>query len=404
MIYFSELRGKSVFTEDIVYVGKLDDLIFLVSEKPKITKLVILSKTQGDLVIPQEYLKKINTTLVIQKDFNTSELQENELYILRNILDKQIIDLVGHKVVRVNDVAIQDKGELYVAGVDIGLLGVFRQFGMERFLIKSANSFGVKLTPRFLSWADIQPLELARGKVQLRKEEEKLQKMRAEDLADYLEKTNIVNVRKILRILDEKFAAEVIGNLNINYQTSLFKHFSSEKAAKVLSYIDPDEAVDILLTFHKKKRDEILSLMDHDQKKVLKYLLSLPQTPIGDILTTEYVTVYPENTSQEVIHKIKDEAADFASLYHIYVVNKENQIMGVFNLHELLVQNSDIPVYKFMVQNVIVVHLTTSKEIVLKKMLKYKIVALPVIDKERHMIGLVSIDDIMEFIFEKAII
>lgn len=404
MIYFSELRGKSVFTEDNVNVGKLDDLIFLVSEKPKISKLVVLSKTQGKLVIPQEYLKKINAVLVIQKDFNTSELQENELYILKNILDKQIIDLVGHKVVRVNDVVIQDKGELYVAGVDIGLLGVFRQFGMERFLIKSANSFGIKLAPRFLSWADIQPLELARGKVQLRKEEEKLQKMRSEDLADYLEKTNIINVRKILRILDEKFAAEVIGNLNINYQTSLFKHFSTEKAAKVFSYIDPDEAVDILLTFSKKRRDEILNLIDHDQRKVLKYLLSLPQTPISDILTTEYITVYPENTSQEVINKIKKEAQDFSYLYCIYVINKENQIVGVFSLHELLMQNSDTPVYKFMVQNVIVVHLTTPKEIVLKKMLKYKIVALPVIDKERHIIGLVSVDDITEFVFERTII
>ena len=117
-----------------------------------------------------------------------------------------------------------------------------------------------------MSWADIQPLELIRGNVKLRKRE-KLEKIRPEDLADYLEKTNVINARKFLKILDTEKAAEVIGNLNINYQTALFKNFHTDKAAKLISFLDPDEAVDVLLTLSKKTGRSVGKIKPKDKRK-----------------------------------------------------------------------------------------------------------------------------------------
>jgi magnesium transporter len=124
-------------------------------------------------------------------------------------------------------------------------------------------------------------------------------------------------------------------------------------------------------------------------------------TPIGHLLTTDFLTVFPNNLVSEVIDKIKKETADFSYLYTIYVVNQENQLIGVFDLHELLLQSLETPVYRFMTQNLIVVHLNTPLEIVYKKMIKYKLNLLPVIDFKKNILGVVSFDDISETFIKK---
>jgi CBS domain-containing protein/sporulation protein YlmC with PRC-barrel domain len=402
MLYFSEIVNKKVYTEDDIYIGRLDDLIFLVAENPFVTKIVIKDKANQKLIISTDYLQKINKNLTIDKEFLVTYLEENELYLVKNLLDKQIIDLKGNKIVRVNDVALQDKEKLSIAGVDVGVLGIFRRLriGAEN-LYKIASLFHFKLASQFLSWADIQPLELIRGNVKLRKKEEKLEKIRPEDLADYLEKTNVINARKFLKILDTEKAAEVIGNLNINYQTALFKHFQVVKAAKLISFLDPDEAVDVLMTLTKKKRDEVIEKLKPQLKDKIIHLLNLSKEPIGSLITTEYLTVDPAETVRQVIEKIKNEAKDFSSLYTIYIVNKENQLTGAVSLHEILREDLDMPLYKFMTQNLVVIHLTTPVEIAMKKFLKYHLSSLPVINQEKRMEGIVNFDDITNYVLDR---
>jgi len=127
----------------------------------------------------------------------------------------------------------------------------------------------------------------------------------------------------------------------------------------------------------------------------------LSKTTIGGLLTTEFITVSSNCTVAEAIGKIKKETEDFYFLNYVYVVNNDNQLVGVFNLHKLLLQNLDVPVYKFMTQNVIIIHLTTPGEIAIKKMLKYKIQALPVINEQKNMIGIVNVDDLTKYILKK---
>ncbi len=401
MIYFSEIKGRKIITEDQIEAGVLEDIIFKASEKPLLTKLVIRGLSKNKLVVPLHYLIKINNVLTIKKNYTTVGLDENELYLMKNLLDKQIIDLKGSKIVRVNDIAIQDKGELCVVGVDVGVLGILRWLKMEKLINKFFEYFKIKPTSNFLSWADVQPLELARGSVKLKIREEKLKKVRPEDLADYLEKTNIDNVRKILKILDEKQAVEVLGNLNLNYQLALFRHYRPEKAAHLLSFIDPDEAVDVLLALPRKKRETIIENLPENEKKEINHLLRFSTTPMGNLMTSEYLTVPSDALVKEAIDKIKKETTDFSFLYAIYVLNKNDQLVGVFNPHELLLQELDTPVYKFMIQNVIIVHLTTPVEIAAKKILKYRLNALPVIDENKKLLGIITFDDLTDLLLEK---
>ena len=402
MIYFSELRGKKVLTEDGIRIGKLDDIIFSATTSSFLTKLIVVDNRKEDKIIPIKYLKRITNNVIINKAFSTSILEADELYILKNLLDKQIIDLKGHKVVRVNDVILQEKGEedvvsgtFYISGVDIGLVGILRWFKLDKLFNKISCLFKIKYGPEFLSWADIQLLELVRGSVKLKKTGEKLIKVRPEDLADYLERTTVNNIKKILNILDKDKAIQVISNLNLSLQDDLFKKYHPEKVAEILTFIDPDDATDILLTLKHKKREEILKLLPVNTKKNLEYLLSISVTHIGNLITTEFITVSPNDSVQDVLNKIKKNTLDFSYLSHIYVVNTNNQLIGVFNLHELLLADSGQFVYKFMIQNMVVVHLNTPLEIVYKKMFKYKLHVLPVVDESKKIIGIITVMDVI---------
>ncbi|MCS7093371.1 MAG: CBS domain-containing protein [Patescibacteria group bacterium] len=405
MLYFSEIQGKKVLTETGSEVGVLKDLIFLASENPLITKIVIQGKDRQSQVINSDSLLRFDAEVILREDFSSSSLEENELFLVKNLLDKQIIDIKGNKIIRVNDVIlVKNKNRWWIAGVDVSLAGLMRRvrfLPIEKIYFFLKRFINIKIRSKFLSWADIHPLDLTRGEVRLRKKEEKLKRIPPEDLADYLERTNILNVKKILGILDLKTAAEVVSNLNINCQTDLFKNFKPETAAKFLRYIDPDEAVDVLLTLPKKRRQTIIDLLDKKTKKSILKLIEWSKNPIGSLMTTEFVLVTSDYTVREVLEKIKKETRDFSVLDYIYVVNKRNELVGVFNLHELLLQDPETTVYRFMVQNVIVIHLTTPEEIAIKKMLKYKLYALPVIDEKKRILGIITFDDLSLKLLEK---
>jgi len=404
MIYFSQILKKKVLTEDGIEVGKLDDLVFLSKETPIVTKLLIKEKNQKRLV-PIDFLLKINKDICIKKNYEETSFADNELYILRNLLDKQIIDITGKKVVRVNDVVLQkEKNAWYVMGVDVGVLGILRRLGLASLGEKILGILKWRLSSQFLSWAEIQPLELSRGEVRLKKEEKKLKKLRPEDLADYLEQTSLTNIQNVLRLLDERMAAEVIADLNINYQIGLFRRMLPKKAAAILELIDSDEVVDILFFLSKKRRQELVGYLSEEKQKEVGYLLHYHQAgKIGDFLSLEYLSVLASKTVSEVKMLIKKETSDFYFLPYIYVVNERKQLVGVFSLHELLIQDDTNFVYKFMNQSLITIYLTTPVEIALRKMIKYKLSALPVIDKDKKILGVITFDDLSEKLYERVI-
>ncbi len=400
MLYFSELKGKRVCTESGVMLGKLIDLVFLAQTQPFVTKLVT-GTPKKPLIIPLTYLIKLNTKIYLSDSFTPTALAENELYVNKNLLDQQIIDIKGNKVVRVNDVALQEKPQLMIAGVDIGVVGLLRWFGLDETFGRLFRLLGLTITSRFLSWADIQPLALSRGKVVLRKEEGKLSQLRPEDLADHLETMGLRNVTRIIALLDDFRAARVIESLNVSYQQNLFKQFTPQRSAKIIESMDPDDAVDILLTLTPKRKEHIIECLSQGKQQELTKLLHLSVTPIGGLITSEYFTAAPEETALTIRHRIRNQTGEYSCLDYVYAVNKDRQLVGVANLHELLLQKSDTPLFKYMNPSVIVLHLTTPMEIAIKRMLKYHLEALPVIDDKKVLLGIVTVDDLTEIILKK---
>lgn len=414
MLYFAELKGQPVYANGTRSpIGKLEDLVFRATSQPIINKLVVTTP-QGTKIIPTFYLRHFTPTISLQKEYAETTLGENEMYVHKNIIDQQILDIKGNKMVRVNDVALQDRpaspvstrsepigGPLItIEGVDIGLIGILRWLPGQKLAGDLCRSLGYTPVSTFLSWADIQPMELARGKVILKKEEKKLKRLLPEDLADHLERISIKNISRFVDIMDEDLAAEVIANLNIPYQQGLFKTMLPDHAARILERIDPDEAVDILLTISEKKRTQIMSSFSFHKKQEIEKLLSVPQTPIGELLNPEFFTAGSGETAARLKARIKKETKEFSSLRYIYIV-KEKQLVGVVSLYELLMADNELPLVKFMISSVVVLHLSTPIDIAIKRMLKYKIEALPVINNKKEILGIVTFDDVAEQLLNK---
>lgn len=399
MIFFSEILNKKVYSDKNRYLGKISDLLIHVKDKPYITKFIL--KKKSPIVVSINYLFLVDGKLQVKSDYQHSQKEEFELSLKKNILDKQIIDIEGSKVVRVNDILLQEGKDWYMAGVDTSMRIILRWFGMA-WLIPSINKiFPYHKEGKILAWGDIQLLELSRGQLKLKLEQDRLQRLRPEDLADYLEKTDISNTRKILLNIDEQYAADVVNNLNITFQSELIRDLKPEKAARILSMSDPDEVVDILIALPKVHRETIINLMDKERKAEIVHLLSHAKTPIGKLMTTEYFTASPNETIQSVVDRIRNETSQFEQLYYVYVINERKELIGVCNFHELLLHKSDTPLYRFMITNLLVLHLSTPEDIAINRMLKYKLSALPVVNTSRKLLGIITLDDIAEYIVEK---
>ena len=397
MLYFSELLNKQVATDKGKILGQLKDLFFLYAEIPALTKLAVEDKDSRKL-IPVIYLKKINHSLTVAHNYETAEPAEAELSVAGNLLDRQGIDLKGDKVVRINDIIISESPNYYISGIDISFWGVLRRLGLLKPVINILRQLKITILQEALSWGEIQNLELAQGKIQLKVKEEKLSRIRPEDLADYLQTTNIDNIKTFLTNLDLEKAAEVFASLTGAHQTELIRQFNPETAARFIDLLDPDEAVDILLTVSEKRRHSILEFVLAEKKEELSLLLHHSTTPMGELMTTEYLTVGSHMTAREIIETIRKETSDFACLYVVYVLNEKNQLVGVFSLHELLMQPPDNPVYKFMVANPVTLYLSTPAEIALNRLIRYNLSALPVINNQKHILGMVTLDDLSDYL------
>lgn len=416
MLYFSELDNIPVYTIEGTRVGYLDDLIFSFDKTPSIRKLLIatgnlralqikkLLDLDNKVIISYNDVERLTESkVIIKKTYKQTTIEENELYVRKNLLDTQVIDIEDNNIVRVNDVLIQKSQthNFIIYGVDIGFAGVLRWLHIEKPIDKIFRLFHKTIPQETLAWSDIQPLELTRGRVVVKSHFSSVRKLHPADLADYLETQNFRNVATLIEGFDKNYLADVISELNPVFQRSLLKRMPISKVGYLISLLDPDEAVDVISIFSRKKQEEVLKYLPKDEGKTVRHLMTLSSTALGQYLNSDFLVVSPQDTVAEVLKKIKEESISFSNLDYVYVANSNHQLIGVFNLHELFLQGADVSVFRFMIQRLATANLTTSVEVAFRRMVRYKITTLPVIDRSRKMIGIVTFDDIAEEILKQ---
>ena len=404
MPFVSELLGKVVTDVDGERIGRLEDLIG--TYRPDVTNPTIaaitVKRSGGIVLVPfADVAVLIAPAIPLNKklaEITPYEPEENDLYLARDVLDKQIIDTNGVRVVRVNDLElVRVNGYFFVANVDIGMRGLMRRMGVDRM----TRRLNQRLPLGFISWDDIELLP-GNQPMRLRVPGNRIAELHPADLAEILGDLTRAETNRILDSLDAETVAETLEEVEPEFQASLVETMSTERVVDVLEWMSPDEAADLLAELPEDRSAELLNLMDAEDAKDVRKLLTYPDDAAGGIMSTEYVSVRPETTAEQVIAFLRETAEETETIYYVYVTDVQDILLGVFSLRDLVIAAPHTPVSDFMARRVVSVKLLDSQELVAQVVSKYNLVAVPVVDDAYRLHGVVTADDALDKIIPTA--
>jgi Mg2+ transporter MgtE len=318
-----------------------------------------------------------------------------EIYLDKWIMDKQIIDLKGSKVVRVNDIKLiwlQTNGQRYIVptAVDIGLRGLARRLGVE-FLFR-------RLHNHFVWWEFIQHLEEKTASLILRSEKQQLDQLHPADLAEIIEDLDYKKRADFIEDLDVEVAAEAFAEMELDTQIEILEHMGSQQASDLLEEMPPDEAADLLAELPEEKSVELLNLMEPEEAQEVRELMDYEAGTAGSLMTTEYIALSPEITAQEAIRQLRTLAAEAETIYYLYIVQEDETLIGVLSLRDLIIGEPEAKLADLMQTRLLSVLPQDTDRDVAETMNKYNLLAIPVIDAQNHMLGIITVDDVLEML------
>jgi CBS domain-containing protein len=408
MPYLSNLIEKPVADVDGEPLGRLKDLIASLRSEiphPRIVALVV-KRAGGTFLVPfSDVAVLIAPAIPLARrlqDIVPYEPGEQDLYLARDVLDKQIIDTNGMRVVRVNDLELMRVNHhFYVANVDIGELGLLRRLGMAKIAQKLSSRFGRELLPSTISW---DAVELLPGDqpMRLRVPGDKIAELHPADLAEIISDLSRVESSRLLESLDLETLADALEEVEPDFQASLIERMPNEKVADVLEEMSPDEAADLLAELPQDRSQELLELMEDEEAEDVRKLLTYPEDTAGGIMTTEFIAIRPDLTAEQAIAVLRETAEEAEPIFYVYVTDGEGHLIGVFSLSHLVLTRPQTPVTQFMERRVTSVGLLDSQDKVAQVVAKYNLLAVPVVDDERRLHGIVTADDALDKIIPTA--
>jgi len=396
--FFSQIQGKPIYDHGGRRVGQVRDLaIRWERETPKVTGIKYAKKVQK--LIPVEQVDELNHREVKLKGPLEADrlipLQPDEIYMGEWLMDKQIIDTKGAKVVRVNDIKIfwlqtGERKYLLPVAVDIGLRGLARRMGVE-FLFK-------KREEQFVWWNSIQHLEEKTASLQLISDGAQLDKLHPADLAEILEDLDYKKRTDFIEDLDVETAAEAFAEMEADTQIEILEHLDRQQAAELLQEMPPDEAADLLGELSEEKSDELLNLMEPEEAQEVRELMEYEEDTAGALMTTEYIALPPELTVAEAFPELRKQAAEAETIYYLYILGEGENLLGVVSLRELLVAEPEAKLDSIMQTRIISVLPEDSHQRVTELIDKYSLLAIPVVEESGKMLGIITVDDILDLL------
>jgi CBS domain-containing protein/sporulation protein YlmC with PRC-barrel domain len=408
MAYMSELTDKIVADVEGERVGQLVDLIAAAHgdvPHPSIVALVV-KRMGGQFLIPfTDVAVLVAPAIPLNKrlaDIVPYQPVEGDLYLARDVLDKQIIDTNGMRVVRVNDLELtRVNSHYYIANLDIGSLGLLRRLGLARTVQKVAHGLGRNLPSGVIAWHDTEMLP-GDQPMRLKVPSDKIAELHPADLAEIISDLSRTDSSALLETLDAKTVADTLEEVEPDFQASLVEDMADEKVADVLEEMAPDAAADLLGELPEERSKELLNLMEHEEAQDVRELLTYPVDSAGGLMNTEFVAVRPNLTAEQAMALIRENAHEAETIFYVYVTDETEHLLGVFSLQNLVLANPQAYVADFMHHRIVSVQLTDSQDDVAQIVSKYNLLAVPVVDEENRMHGIVTADDALDKIIPTA--
>jgi CBS domain-containing protein len=390
-------------------VGKISDLVAERAEPyPMIIGLVIRTKgREKRFYLPWEKIVQIEPRITfLEEELRALKisLPEKDIILLREeVMDKQIVDTFGAKVVRVNDLHfLRVDSRLRLVHVDVGFRGLMRRVGWEKAVDWALRwLFSYDLPNQFISWKYVQLLS-GSDLLQLSVSQKKLSHLHPADLADIIEDLSGRERSAIFHALDTETAAEALEEIDPKIQKALIETIPVEKASDIVEEMSPSDAVDLLADLTEERAEEILEGMEQEKAEDLRELLVHADETAGGLMTTAYLSLNPKVTVEVAIARLRTEAPNLDSIDYIYVVDEEEVLLGVVSIRDLLTAQSHQPLSEIQAPRVVSVKLGEDQNEVVEAFAKYGFRALPVVDEANHLRGVIGFRSVLDVLVPDA--
>ena len=400
--FVSELVGRRATVNDLP-IGKVAD--FLVENPdhkfPEIDGLVIRT-SQGPRFAP------MNSVVSVGEDGNialteapkiTPPPEREALYLIGDLLDKQIVDVDGRKVVRINDIELTNAGgKLRVLAADVGVGGLLRRLGLKKFGQRFTPWIYKNVPRSMIAWDSVQPIREANpSHVTLAVKESKLARLHPSELAEIMGDLSTHEAAAVIHSLDDETAADALEHLEPDMQRSIIEDLGTQRAADIIEEMDSDDAADLLGELPEDQRVELLSEMNEYTASELRELVRYEEDTAGGLMTTDYVWIYPHRTAEQTIRKIREIAPESEFIYYLYVLDNDDRLQGVLTLRALLLAKPDATIDSIMERDVVSVAPDAEARDVAATIAHYDLLAVPVV-REGTLLGIVTVDDAIDAI------
>lgn len=407
MRFLSRCIGLPVRDPSGEPLGTIADLIVAIGGRyPLVTGLVVRTDRRrifipwSDVDAFDEQGARLRVRTI---DIGTFRQRQNEILLKANLLDKQIVDIEGRKVIRVNDVSLDNvDGRLRLVAVDVGAAGLLRRLGAEGPIRRLATRLHTTLPERYIDWEDVDPLDSTIASVRLRVPHAKLAELHPADLASIIEDLAPRDRAGVLASLDDEALADVVEEMEPETQVDVLEDLSPERAADILEEMSPDDAADLVADLDQETRDEILALMEKDEADEVQELLGYDEDSAGGLMTTEFIAVEERLTAGGAIDRLRELEPDAETVYYVYVLDDDGRLVGVLSLRDLIIAMPDTPIPEVMIREPKAVNVNADQDEVAEVVAHYNLLAVPVVDDDGIMMGIVTVDDALDTVIPTA--
>lgn len=407
-IALSSILGAPVYDSAGQLAGRVREVAIAPQEDGSRVSDLVVKTREGDRLLPVKALSVVESHLVRAShpaaDWAPLVSSEGMLLLERDLLDQQIIDVHGRKVVRVNDVDLRAEPangslNIRVGQVDVGLRGAVRRLLKGLVPAGAIEALAARMPERAIPWEAVNLIETDPARrVRLKLEYARLARLHPADIADILEDLAPAEREAVFESLDEEVAAEALEEIDPKMQVELMSSIDSEKAADIVEEMDPDAAADLLGDLPEETSEEIMEEMEPEERQEVEELLAFEEHTAAGHMTTEYLALSPTATVGDAIDKLRQFEGATDTISNIFLVDADEKLVGSVALVSLVLAPAGTRLSTLSPEHVIFCEAGATEKDVAEMFDKYNLVTLPVVDEGRRLTGVITADDVISLL------
>ncbi len=406
----TELLGAPVFDTAGNRCGRVREVALTPQEdRARVSQLIVRTKA-GDRMMPFSSVLSIDGGIRVAtpcSEWPPTNGAEGVFLLERDLLDQQVIDVHGRKVVRVNDVdlhqeSVANRPVLKVGSVDVGVRGAVRRLLKGIVPMPALRTLLRRIPPRLIPWEFVDLIETDPARrVKLKISHERLAKLHPADIADIVEDLAPDEREAVFETLDEEVAAEALEEVQPKVQKAIVESLDSDRAADIVEEMEPDAAADLLADLPEERTSEILLEMEPKERKEMVELLEFEENSAAGRMTTEYLALPPAATVHDAVETLRQFEGGVESVSTIYLVDAEGKLVGAVPLAKLVLADQSTPLQSLTADPLISCHAGAGEKEVAELFDKYNLLTLPVVDDEGKLTGVITSDDVISLLRAK---